>query len=564
MSAVDDPFRLSDEVVAAMAALRPVTATFWGVPGHDAHWDDLSPEGHEKSRALLAGFAARVPGCRAASNSRWERLAADVLADVLRLELQRYEHGDHLCDLNSIASSFQYVRMAFDVMDGASESGWVARIARLETLREVLDGYRRSLALGLQSGRVVAARQVRAVIAQGLVHAGEQSGFRAFPDAMEAAGVHTAELKVRLARAVTSACEVYADFSEWLRISYLPHALATDAVGRARYLREAQRFLGMQLDPEETYAWGWREMGAIAEQMRELASQVAPGRTVPEVIELLRTDPARCASSVEVFLDIMRSRQREALEQLSGTHFDVPPEVRTLEVKLAPPGGSLGAYYAGPSDGFTRPGCVWYSLGEEQIIPLFDEIATAYHEGFPGHHLQVGVQVGLTNQLSKLHRLADGYSGYAEGWALYTEQLMAELGYYEKPDYLFGMLSCQMIRACRVVIDIGSHLSLPIPADQPFHPGEPWSFETGVEMLTSMAGVAPDHAASEMTRYLGWPGQAISYKVGQRVFLQLRDEVRARLGADFDPKAFHASVLGCGNVGLDHLIKLVRESSAAE
>ena len=552
-----DPFSLSEAVVEAMVELRPVTATVWGLPGRDGEWDDLSPEGHERVYARLVALAARVPIGPTPGASRWERLASEVLADVLRLELERFEHQDHLCDLNSIASPFQFVRMVFDIMDGTTELGWRARVSRLESLGEVLEGYRRSLEVGLRGGRAVAVRQVQAVLEQGRVHAGEDSYFRTLPAAMARAGVHDAALSARLAAAAPRACEHYGRLVAWLEEVYLPHARPADGVGRAQYLREAQRFLGTSLDPEETYAWGWREMATIAEQMRALASELAPGKTVPEVLDLLKTDPARCAPTVEAFLEVMRARQRDALARLSGTHFEVPPPVRELEVKLAPPGGSLGAYYAPPSDGFRRPGCVWYSLGAASTFPLFDEIATAYHEGFPGHHLQIGVQISLTDRLSRLHRLADGYSGYAEGWALYAEQLMAELGYYEKPEYLFGMLSCQMVRACRVVIDIGSHLSLTIPTDQAFHPGETWSFELGVEMLETMGGVQPEHALSEMTRYLGWPGQAISYKVGQRVLLQLRDELRRRLGSAFDAKDFHARVLGSGNVGLDHLTRLV-------
>lgn len=555
-SASEDPFRLSDEVVDAIAELRPVTSTFWGMPGRDAEWDDLSPQGHELARARLASFVPRVPSY-APGADLWARLATDVLADVLRVELDRYEHADHLTDLNSIACSFQYVRMVFDVMDAASEQGWRNRVSRLETLAQPLDGYRRSLELGARTGHAVAARQVRAVIEQARVHAGERSYFLGLPAAMERAGVRDPVLKARLEAAVPRACGAFQAFAAWLETEYLPQARSSDAVGRTRYLRDARRFLGMDLDPEETYAWGWREVAAISEQMRALASEIAPGKTVPEVLALLKTDPSRAAPSVDAFLELMRNRQQDALDRLSGTHLDVPAPVRTLEVKVAPPGGSLGAYYMAPSDGFARAGCVWYSLGDAETVPLFDEIATAYHEGFPGHHLQVGMQVGLTERLSRLHRLADGYSGYAEGWALYAEQLMAELGYYEKPEYLFGMLSCQMVRACRVVIDIGSHLSLTIPSDQTFHPGEPWTFDAGVEMLTHVAGMQADHAASEMTRYLGWPGQAISYKVGQRVILELRDSERARLGAAFEPKAFHARVLGCGNVGLDHLRRLV-------
>ena len=537
---LEDPFRLSDEVVVAVAALRPMSATFWGIPGHDAEWDDLSPEGNARAQACLAAFAARVPE---PGGDRWSRLATDVLADFLRLELDRYAHDDPRRDLNHIASPFQLVRMVFDAMDPDASD---ARLRRLETLDDALDGYRRTLATGLDAGDVVAARQVRAVIVQGRVIAGEGSPFRAMKGGDPA----------RMGAAVEGACAAYGRLSDWLEQVYLPRARATDGVGRERYVRQAWRFLGMAIDPEETYAWGWREIASVRSQMDALAAKIAPGKTVPEVLALLTQDPAYGAPDIDTFLTRMRARQHDALAQLAGTHFDVPAPVRTLDVKLAPPGGPLGAYYSAPSDGFGRPGCVWYAPGDGKAFPIFDQVSTAYHEGFPGHHLQVGIQVALTSRLSRLHRVADGYSGYAEGWALYAEQLMAELGYYEEPAWHFGMLANQVIRACRVVIDIGSHLGLSIPTDQPFHPGEAWTFEAGVEMLTGMGGLSPDRAESEVTRYLGWPGQVISYKVGQRVILELRAAERARLGAAFDPKAFHANVLGSGNVGLDHLRRL--------
>ena len=217
----------------------------------------------------------------------------------------------------------------------------------------------------------------------------------------------------------------------------------------------------------------------------------------------------------------------------------------------------MGAYYVQPSEDFSRPGTVWYSLGDQQDIPLWDEISTAYHEGFPGHHLQCGVQISLADRLSRLHRVVVWHPGYGEGWALYTELLMDELGYLEKPEYVLGMLSAEMLRACRVVIDLGLHLGYGIPGDALFHPGEPWSFEIAVEMLTELAFLYPAYAVSEVVRYLGWPGQAISYKVGERTILDLRAELQARRGGDFDLKEFHARILGSGPVGLAHLRELV-------
>jgi uncharacterized protein (DUF885 family) len=285
--------------------------------------------------------------------------------------------------------------------------------------------------------------------------------------------------------------------------------------------------------------------------MLALAETIAPGRSLSEVLALLRDDPARCAPDRATFLATMRTLQERALADLDGTHFDVPPQIRRVDVREAPPGGNLGAYYVPPSEDFSRPGTVWYSLDGDGPFALYDEVSTAYHEGFPGHHLQCGIQVSLTEHLCRVHRVAYGYSGFAEGWALYAEQLMRELGYYEKPEHELGMLANQMMRACRVVIDIGSHVGLDIPGDAPFHPGARWTYELGVEMMESYGGMPRAHAESELTRYLGWPAQAISYKVGQRAMLSLREEfLREGRGS---LKEFHVRVLACGNVGLELL-----------
>jgi uncharacterized protein (DUF885 family) len=226
---------------------------------------------------------------------------------------------------------------------------------------------------------------------------------------------------------------------------------------------------------------------------------------------------------------------------------------------MTPPGGALGAYYVQPSEDYLRPGTIWWSKGDMQFIPLFDEVSTAYHEGFPGHHLQNGIQIAGDARLSRFQKQLVWYPGTGEGWALYAEDLMEELGYLEKPDYVMGKLAAEMLRAVRVVIDIGSHLELAIPEGQPFHPGEAWSFELGVEMLEDWAAQGPELAVAEMNRYLGWPGQAISYKIGQQAIRDLRADERRRLGSRFDAKAFHARVLEIGSTGLDVLADHVRD-----
>jgi uncharacterized protein (DUF885 family) len=271
------------------------------------------------------------------------------------------------------------------------------------------------------------------------------------------------------------------------------------------------------------------------------------------VQHLLLDDPNRAAATPEEFRLMMQARQETALADLQGAHFDVPEPIRRVDVRLAPPGGALGAFYVGPSEDFTRPGTVWFAIGEQQVVPIFDQVTTNYHEGFPGHHLQNGIQMISPARLSRYQKMLVWYPGSGEGWALYAEDIMEELGYLEKPDYLMGKLAGEMLRACRVVIDIGSHLGLPIPAGQPFHPGEEWRFETAVEMLVDYAAQAQDVAESEVIRYLGWPGQAIAYKVGQQAIRDLRADAVRRHGVSFDRKAFHARLLEIGAVGLDVL-----------
>jgi uncharacterized protein (DUF885 family) len=294
--------------------------------------------------------------------------------------------------------------------------------------------------------------------------------------------------------------------------------------------------------------------------MEQTAGEIEPGRSVAEVLALLKTDPERCLPDEAAFLEFIEMRQVDAFERLSGSHFDIPDLMRNVDVKLAPAGSALGAYYMQPSEDFSRPGSVYYALADRRPISVYDEVSTAYHEGFPGHHLQVGIQVGLADQLSRLHRMVVWYPGYGEGWALYVEELMDELGFYERPDYVMGLLINQMHRACRVMIDIGSHVGFEIPDDFDFHPGEQWTFDLAVELLETRAFLEPAYARSEVVRYLGWPGQAISYKVGERVILDLRNELEARLGDQFDLKRFHSEVLGYGPLGLDHLRELVAGS----
>ena len=179
------------------------------------------------------------------------------------------------------------------------------------------------------------------------------------------------------------------------------------------------------------------------------------------------------------------------------------------------------------------------------------ETTTVYHEGVPGHHLQVGQLVYNSALLNRWQRLLSMCSAHAEGWALYAERLMSELGFLDDPAERLGMLDAQELRAARVVLDIGVHLDLPIPAG--WAEGDRWTYDVAAAFLREHVSMEEQMRTDELHRYLGWPGQAPVYKVGERVFLAGREQAKARAGADFDLKAWHQAVLDLGDLGLDPL-----------
>lgn len=539
------PFEISEALVDELVALSPMTATTLGISGSDHVWDDLSLEGHQRRLAVFRRLRQALDAHLDHPDAD-QRHAAVVVAGYLDGVIDEYESGDYLLNVSHIYCDFTRLRDLLDIMPRDSEEAWSNIAARLASLRQPLAGWREVLAEGIHRRQVVARRQVESVIEQAREMAGPDSRLLGMIEYARAGGFATESL----AAAVAAAQGAAAEMADWLTDEYLPHAGDDDGVGRERYLRAAERFLGMVIDPEETYAWGWEEIARLQGEMERVAAEIDPSLRVEEVIERLETDAAGAVER-EGFARFVQDRLDAAVADLEGTHFVVPEPVRQVTVSLAPPGGALGAWYIQPSTDWERPGSVWYALGERTRIPLWQEVTTAYHEGFPGHHLQMGTAMYQSDHLSLAHRVLIWYSGYGEGWALYAERVMDELGYFERPEYRLGMLASQLFRAVRVVVDLGMHLGFPIPDDAPLHGGETWSFDRAVEYVEVVAFQPRDHSLSEVKRYLGWPGQAISYKVGEREILDIRQQLEKRGG--FDLKEFHRRVLEGGELRLDYL-----------
>ena len=377
--------------------------------------------------------------------------------------------------------------------------------------------------------------------------------FLTLVDDYDARGFSDSAFRRRLEELATRATAAYASLGRYLVEEYTPHAAEHDPVGRDRYSLYARRFNGIALDLDETYAWGWQELHRIEHAMRSVAERIIPGVDVDAVIEHLETDPNRAIEGVDEFQRWNQELLDTTVAELDGSHFDIPEPVQRVEAMIAPPGGAAAMYYTGPSEDFSRPGRTWYPTLGKTRFPLWGEVSICYHEGVPGHHLQIAQVRYLADTLSRYQRTLAGTSGHAEGWALYAERLMGELGYLDDPAYELGMLRAQAMRAVRVVVDIGMHLELAIPADERYCPGETWTPDLALPFVIERSKFPPDFMASEVDRYLGLPGQAISYKIGERVWLRARDDARQRAGDAFDLKEFHRRALDLGPMGLAQL-----------
>jgi uncharacterized protein (DUF885 family) len=545
-------YEIANDYVEQVAEQNPLAATSMGVPGHDHEMTDFSPDGIDRRAALDSRTLADLRAATVIDEQ--DRIARDVMLERLELSAELHDAGEPLRDLNILHSPMQAIRSSFDLMPRANREDWRNIAQRLRRVPDGLQGVRETLDSGLAQGLAAAQRQTRGCVQQAEVWSGQQEGqppfFDSLLEAYEAAGVEDAALSPDLRDAVTTASQAYADHARYLAEQYLPRAESRDPVGRERYQLRARAFNGIDLDLEETYAWGWEELWRIQAEMEATADRIQPGASVAEAIDVLNTDPERAIEGEDAFRQWMQDLQDSTIASFDGVHFDIPEPVKTIEAMIAPPGGALAMYYTGPSEDFSRPGRTWYPTGGKTRFPLWSEVSVAYHEGVPGHHLQIAQVRYLGDSLSRYQRLLAGTSGYVEGWALYAERLMGELGYLENPDFYMGLLSSQALRAVRVVIDIGMHLEWSIPENEPYHPGETWTPELALPFLIERSFFPETMLASEVDRYLGFPGQAISYKVGERVWLAARADARQRAGDDFDLKAWHTRALNLGPMGL--------------
>ncbi len=552
------PRQVADTYVDALIALDPITGTYLGVKESAGLLPDFSPAGQEKvaelARRTLAMLdeAERRPG----ADTDAERRCGRLLRERLMAELAVHEADEGLCAVSNMRSPAHSVRMVFTVMATETEEDWAAVAQRLRAVPGALEGYRASLALGLERKLLGGPRATATFVGQLTEWSGGDGEGPGWFDEFAAAGPESLPAAVRdeLASAARGATEAVAALRDWMRDVYAPAiADAPDTVGRERYQRWSRYFNGTDLDLDQAYAYGWSEYHRLLGEMRTEAERILPGSGPWEALAHLDVHGTHIEGVEEVRV-WLQSLMDEAIEALDGTHFELAERVRRVESHIAPPGGAAAPYYTGPSEDFSRPGRTWLPVDGQTRFPVYDLVSTWYHEGVPGHHLQIAQWAHVAEQLSRYQATVGGVSANAEGWALYAERLMDELGFLPDAERRLGYLDGQMMRACRVIVDIGMHLQLEIPADSPFHPGERWTPELAQEFFQQHSSRPPAFVESEMTRYLSMPGQAIGYKLGERAWLLGRANAQAAHGDAFDAKAWHMAALSQGPLGLDDLV----------
>jgi uncharacterized protein (DUF885 family) len=540
-SAID---RIAEEWVDTLCELEPDMRIWLGRDGDITSYGDFSPTGHD---TYISAVRAVLKELRTADPvddiDRVTKL--DLTAD-LELAIELSDSKWHLRDLNNIASPAQSVRDVFDLMPMDGVEAWEAVATKLGNVAGALAGYRESLTAGIREGHVPARRQIIEVISQAERNAGREGFFVDLATTTAPADLPES-LRAQLRTSAEAARLAYLELANFLRNELAPASHDNDGVGRDVYQLHSRHFLGATVDLDETYEWGLDELERMKSEQEEIAKRIAGG-SVADAVAALDNDPTRKIHGTDALQAWMQDLSDKAVRELGKEHFDIPDIMRKLECHIAPTKNG-GIYYTGPSDDFSRAGRMWWSVPEG--VTEFDtwrETTTVYHEGVPGHHLQIAQAVYNSRELNTWRRQLAGSSGHAEGWALYAERLMSELGYLEDDGDRFGMLDGQRMRAARVVLDIGVHLGKKRPDGK-----GTWDAEFAYDFMRANVLMEDEFVRFEVNRYLGWPGQAPSYKIGQRIWEDLRAESSRREGSAFSLPAWHKRALDIGGTGLDTL-----------
>lgn len=546
-------FAFADELIDRLAESNPLFATEAGIPGYERLLPDFSvaKQRHDQQQTIRDLQTLETLD----AHSDIDRIAKEVIRERLSVQLALLEADEERRTFSVLNSPVSTIRQVFELMSISTVDDATHVAARLNAVRSSLETWRGALLITAAEHELPAARHIIGVADQADTCAKD-----AFSEFVERVAQSTSvDIDASGLRSAAKDAEAaYADLAAWMRSELAPKAPTREACGEERYQRWSAYWSGATVDLRETYEWGYQDLRRINTRMWAIAKELLPEATsLVAVAELLNNDPARAIDGTDTLLTMLKAFTARTADELDGVHFDIDDRIRFCDARLAPAGSAAAPYYIGPSEDLSRPGTTWFPTLGKTTFSWWRNASTWYHESIPGHHLQIATALLSADHQSRFHRLVGSNSGYVEGWALYAERLMDELGYFSDLGDELGYLANQALRAARVVVDIGLHLELDAPSDLGVLgdlgdcSNKRWTPEMAVAVLEEWAIQDHPMSVSEVDRYLGLPAQAISYKLGERFWLEAREEAKSRLGDDFSLKAFHAHALLLGPLALD-------------
>lgn len=552
-----DPVRaIADAYVRELAGHEPDAASAIGLEGPPL--PDLGPEWLQRKHELQAEALVAL-----GSASEGDEVLRAALRERLERERLLFAVGFTPRLVAGLATPVHLVRYAIEGLTVTPDAAGEALLRRLEAapaavrqyvaaLRWSRDNADRFTGPGVAPVRQLdtLADQVQAWI--------DRDWFGGIPLAEGTDAAAAARVRAAADETAVALTELVALLRDELR----PVAPVADGVGAELYPDLAAGMLGARIDIAETYAYGWSELERLVDEARALAADLGGSGDDPvrAAASLLDSDPRYRLDGVAAIQAWLTERVSETIDAVEPA-FDLPRGVRDVECLVSEAASGVVYYTPGAPDGSTPGRVVWTIPSGVPVAASWQEVTSVHHEGVPGHHLQF-VLTASDDGLHPWQRHLCHVHGYAEGWAHYAEQLSDELGLIRDPAERLGLVLGQIWRSVRIVADIGLHTGRPIPPN-PLVSEREWTPDVARRMLVDLALVEPALAGFEVDRYLGWPAQALAFKVGARLWADARAAQQAALGDRFSLRDFHRAALALGPMGLDPLRALLVASVQA-
>ncbi|MEC9144258.1 MAG: DUF885 domain-containing protein [Pseudomonadota bacterium] len=523
-------------------------------------WTDLSAEVLERRNEDTKAFIDDLDRIDPATLSETAQLNQRMLKTSLQEEVESYESGLHLIALN-MRSGPQHRYTMVERLPMATETDYVDWLARLENLPAQLAQYQALLQAGVDrertQARIIIERvpnQLDALIVDNPEDSPFWGVFETLPASIspETAAELKSSARLIIADQLTPA---YAEFRRFIEEEYLPKTRVRPGIGtlpggKAVYAMLARHFTTTDMTPEEIHNIGLSEVARIRGEMEEVIEEVGFDGDINAFNDFLRTDPQFYYETAEELLEgyqAVSKRLDPELVKLFGKLPRMPYGVRPIAPELAP--DTTTAFYMRPALDGSRPGWYYVNLYKPEVRPKYEMEVLSVHESVPGHHLQIA----LAQEIEGLpeFRRNSSVTAFIEGWGLYSERLGYDMGLYKDPYSRYGQLIYDMWRAVRLVVDTGIHYF-------------DWSRQEAIDYFKDNAAKTEADIINEIDRYIGWPGQALAYKIGQLKMLELRAKAEDELGDRFDIRAFHDELLGAGAIPLDALENRMNQWIAAE